>query len=195
MEKKSDITRKRIISEATRLINQKGFGATSVSDLISAAKVKKGCLYFHFPGKDDLGVSVLECARDGFMEFLDGSLSGETPGARLRNLFRNIMIKHKEAGFVGGCIFGNTALEMSDSDDRYASLVGQVFYAWAAKVGKVVKEAQAAGQVRADLPAGMLARTIVSTVEGGIMLARLKKNGRALKECLDALTLLLDLKA
>jgi TetR/AcrR family transcriptional repressor of nem operon len=49
-------TRYRLVSTAM----QKGYGATSVSDLLKAADVNSGSLYNFFPGKQDLLVAVPE---------------------------------------------------------------------------------------------------------------------------------------
>ncbi len=95
-------TRSRVLAVATELINQRGFCNTSVNDIIEATGVKKGNLYFHFAGKEELGLAVLEQAHREFMEFLSKSLKGETPRERLSNLLDAIFDKHKKNKFVGG---------------------------------------------------------------------------------------------
>jgi AcrR family transcriptional regulator len=44
----------RILSEATRLFAEKGFLGTSVQEIVDAANVTKGALYYHYSSKDDL---------------------------------------------------------------------------------------------------------------------------------------------
>ncbi len=194
MQTKGDRTKERVLSEATHLFHEKGVGATSINDLVAATGLKKGSLYFHFDGKDALALAVLEKAGEEFMGFLDSSLSGATPGASLHRFFRSVLKKHKSSGFVGGCIFGNTALEMGDQDPRFAKVIGEVFAAWAGKLERVIKEAQAAGEVRKDLPARILARHVVSTLEGCIMMARVGKDEQSFKECLKSIEVLIGLK-
>ena len=194
VQTKGELTREKILSEASLLFNQKGFGATTVSDVVAATGLKKGSLYFHFPGKDALGISILEKAREEFMVFLETSLTGKTPGKQLDNFLKNVLKKQSGTGFVGGCIFGNTALEMSDKDERYSNLIEQVFHEWMNKIEHVVQDAQASGQVRDDLPAKTLARHIVSAIEGNIMLARVEKNEKLFKGCLNAIRKLIGLR-
>lgn len=194
MRSKGDLTRERILNEATRLVHQKGFEATSICDLTEATGLKKGSLYFHFAGKDELSVAVLEKARTDFLNFLDASLVGETAGECLDNFFAKVLEKHKSTGFVGGCIFGNTALEMSDKHKRLAAFIGKVFDEWVDKIRKVIQSAQSSGQLRRDISAEIMARHIVMTIEGGIMLARLKKNEKTLRECLTSLKALIGLR-
>src|SRR3989338_4811072 len=181
MYTKGELTREKIIREARQIVNRKGLMDTSISDIISATGLKKGSLYFHFSGKNALSLAILEKSRDEFMEFLDLSLVGDTPGERLDNFFTEVMKFHKNTGFVGGCIFGNTALEMSDKDERVSAFIERVFAEWTKKIRKVVESAQESKQVRDDISADILACSIVAGIEGGIMLARLGKDRKPLK--------------
>ena len=193
MATKGEMTRERLITEAALLIQRKGFTGTSIGDLVAATGVKKGSLYFHFLGKDELGLAVLERSRDKFNEFFDEALSGETPAQSLSNFFDAVVALHRRTGFVGGCIFGNTALEMSDGDERFTRVVDRFFADMAARLAGVVTAAQQAGQMRTDLPAGTLAEQIVMSLEGGIMLARLRKDEKPLRLCFDTLKVFLRL--
>ena len=195
-EKKSkgEMTKDKILAEAARLIHIKGFEATTINDLVKATGIKKGCLYFHFSGKDELSFAVLEKAKADFFAFLDSLLEGKTPGDRLNNLFKGLQDAQRDMDFSGGCIFGNTALEMGDKDKNLSAFVRGVFDEITEKVQKVVKAAQVTGQVRKDVPAGILARHIVMTIEGGIMLTRLEKCEKPMKDCVDSLRTLIGLK-
>ncbi len=194
MRSKGDLTRERILDETTRLVLLKGFNATSICDLTEATGLKKGSLYFHFSGKDELSTAVLEKARADFLNFLDSSLAGKTAGERLDNFFRKVLEKHRSAEFAGGCIFGNTALEMSDKDKRLAAFIGKVFDEWVDKIRKVIQAAQSSKQLRGDLSAETMAMHVVMTIEGGIMLARLRKSEKTLRDCLASLRTLIGLR-
>lgn len=102
MPAKGEKTRDRIVSEASRIIQRKGLAATTVSDLVNATGLRKGSLYFHFPGKEEIGLEVLRQARGAFMAFLDGALTGDTPGGCLDHFFRRALEIHRQSGFVGG---------------------------------------------------------------------------------------------
>lgn len=187
----SKTTRDRLLDETARLVERQGFGPTSVNDVLQAAGVKKGTLYYHFPGKDELGLAVLERARDDFLAFLDLALAAPTPMEALERFFEAALQKHRKTGFVGGCLWGNTALEMSDSSPVFSAFVGKVFEEWFCRIERVIHSGQEAGQVRADLPAGELARLVVAGIEGGIMMSRLTKQESPLKTCLASLRVLL----
>src|SRR3954467_15256200 len=63
-------TRDRIVYAAVRLFAEKGYGSTSVADILQAAKVNSGSLYHFFPGKQDVLLGVLQAYRDGIKPML-----------------------------------------------------------------------------------------------------------------------------
>ncbi len=194
MLSKGEITKDRILAEASLVFNRKGINATSVSDLLTATGTTRGNLYFHFSGKQALALAVLNREREQFMDFLDQSLSKGTPGKALDNFLQQAYTKHQQTNFIGGCLFGNTALEASDSTPVFANLIMVVFNDWIEKVESVILAAQQSQEVRADLPAHDLAATIVATIEGGIMQSRLFKTADPLRNCLNTLRTMLNLQ-
>jgi TetR/AcrR family transcriptional regulator, transcriptional repressor for nem operon len=186
--------RDQVIERASRLFERKGFRATSIGEITAASGIKRGGLYHHFQDKDHLALEVLDQAAAGFADFLDRALAGTTPRSALTHFYNAVLTKHKKAGFVGGCIFGNTALEMADDGKPYASAIAQTFDMWIRKIESVVRRAQERGEVRDDLSARVLASHVVMAIEGGIMLARLNKNEAPLKECLRSLRKMLFVK-
>lgn len=191
MATKGERTRDRILGEADRLIRRKGIGATSVGDILAAAGIHKGSLYFHFRDKEDIGREVIRRAGGRFLGFVDRSLTGRSPRIALNNFFDAALAYHRGAGFVGGCLFGNTALETSDADRELAALVDEVFVAWIERIGRVIAQGQKAGQFRDDMTARHLAQQVVAALEGGIMLSRLRKNAAPLKTCIETMQVFL----
>jgi len=191
MATKGERTREHILGKASRLIQRKGIGATSVGEILAAAGVHKGSLYFHFQDKEEIGREVIRQAADRFLCFVDDSLSGPTPRKALDNFFAAALAYHRGTGFVGGCLFGNTALETSDADPGLAALVDEVFVAWIDRIVLVVAAGQRAGEFRNDMTALDLAQQVVATLEGGIMLARLRKKAAPLESCIENLKIFL----
>lgn len=194
MKTKGELTRKKILGSARELFNTKGFSATTINDLVQATGMQKGSLYFHFAGKDDIARAVLSEATAEFMAFLSAALGGDHPGASLDHFFCCALDKHLATGFVGGCLFGNAALEMSDSDPEFSGSIARVFDQWSDKVAIVVARAQKKGQIRTDISSEALANHIIATIEGGIMMSRLKKDERPMRQCLETLRITLELR-
>jgi TetR/AcrR family transcriptional repressor of nem operon len=189
---KGDKVKEHILRKASKVFQRRGFRATSVNDLIVATGVKKGSLYFHFPGKRGLALAVLQKERDEFQQFLHESLTGSTPRERLEGFFDAALAKHRKKRFVGGCLWGNTALEMSDEDSQYARVVIEVFDMWTALIDTVIADGQKEGQIRSDLSSHVLAHQVIASIEGGIMLSRLSKTDIPFRACLDGLRIFLS---
>jgi TetR/AcrR family transcriptional regulator, transcriptional repressor for nem operon len=194
MSTKGEVTREKILTVARELFNTKGFYATTISDLVEATGMRKGCLYFHFSGKDAIVRVVLNDVIEGFFATLDRLFDGVDPGVGINSLLTFMLDMNLTTGFVGGCIFGNAALEMSDTNHEFEETMGKFFADWTGKVQSVVSKAQAQTKIRTDLDSLALAQIIIATLEGGVMMSRVQKDERPLRTCLDTLRLTLELK-
>jgi len=194
MSEKGEVTKNKIMKAAVQLIFRKGIEATSISDIVKEAGVAKGSIFFHFPDKQTLVSEALKQYENNFFIFLEQSLTGNTPGERLINFFENVSKAHKERNYRGGCIFGNTALEMADKNEIFTGIVSNVFKKWVKNLEDVIEEAVKTGEIRNDIQPEVLASTIVAALEGGIMLARLGKSGEPLEKSMCAFVKMLDIR-
>ncbi len=194
MSTKGDLTRSKILANASQVFQDKGILATTVTDLLNATGTTKGNLYFHFSSKEDIGLEVLKKAHTAFNSFLDEALTGPSPGAALEHFFTGVLERNLAKGANGGCIFGNTALEAANSAPRFAQLVQHVFNDWISRLESTVEAAQHSGQIRRDLPPIELAELIVETIEGAIMQARLRHDTAPLARALNGLRVVLELR-
>jgi len=181
---KGEETRARILDAAIALINRNGFRNTSIQDIIKETGVKKGNLYFHFSSKDDIGLSIVREARDRYFEYLSKSVTSADPLAKISDILNAVLRYHRRSGFVGGCIFGNIALEMSDTGEEYAALVRDVFDRWVGILAGFLRDAGKAGKLPAGIRPDPMARHIVAAMEGSIMMARLNKREEPIVECI-----------
>jgi TetR/AcrR family transcriptional repressor of nem operon len=188
----STSTRERILAEARKLIHRKGLRATSISEILEAADVRRGTLYHYFSGKHELAVAMLNETSEEFMSFLDQSLDGPSPRDRLYGFFDAAYEINSRGGFVGGCLFGNIALEASDTDPELESAVTEVFDRWSGRLESVIEEGQQCGQFRSDLPSEVLARHVVMVIEGGLMQARLRKEGQIFSQSIQCIKAFLE---
>ena len=76
---------------------------------------------------------------------------------------------------------------MSDSNERFANLIKEVFSDWTNILTRLLREAQVGGQIIRTIDPEPLAHTIVATLEGGIMMARVSKKSSDLANCIDVI--------
>lgn len=194
MHSKGLETRRHILKESRKLFTVQGFQHTSISQIIAATEVKKGNLYYYFPSKEELGLAVLIDARDEFFLILEDSLVGTDPLRRIIHSCNSIMELMQEKNFVGGCLFGNTALEMTDSNSRFGKIIQEIFSHWAKKIEHELQQAADQQLLDRELPPASLATAIVAILEGGIMLSRVYKNKEGLEDCILAIRSLTGFK-
>ncbi len=63
-----EMTRRALLQAARTLFGERGYAATSLDEITSAAKVTKGALYHHFGGKQELFAAVYEQVKRGASE-------------------------------------------------------------------------------------------------------------------------------
>lgn len=182
--RKGERTREHILKTTRSILVAQGFHNTTINDIIRATGVKKGNLYYHFASKEEIGIAVLQDASREFLRFLEDSFQGPTACAKVINSCQAIFLEQQKNNFVGGCLFGNAALEMSDSNRRFAAVIQDVFSQWCNKLAGALMQAGESGCLAASLPPHLLAKAIVATMEGGIMMARVSKDPADLADCL-----------
>lgn len=84
-ERQAEGTRHLLISVARELFTERGYGATSIEDIIGRAGVARGALYHHFSGKDALFRAVYDAVQaDAVSGVMAAALAVQEPWAAVR---------------------------------------------------------------------------------------------------------------
>jgi TetR/AcrR family transcriptional repressor of nem operon len=165
-------TRQRIVEAAMELFWLKGYGSTSVADILSRSQVNSGSLYYFFPGKQDVLVAVLEAYRDGIGRMLlePAWAAVADPVEKvfaLLALYRRALV---DTECTYGCPIGSLALELHEPDPPVRELMAANFTAWVAAVEAQLRSAADRFPGNTDFRA--LAELVLNVMEGGVMQAR-----------------------
>jgi AcrR family transcriptional regulator len=165
-------TRTRIVHAAMELFWLKGFGSTSIADILSRSQVNSGSLYYFFPGKQDVLIAVLEAYRDGIGPMLlEPAWSGiDDPVERVFALLGSYRRALIETECTYGCPIGSLALELHEPDEPVRLLLAANFRAWVAAVEQCLSLASDRFETGTDLHA--LAELALNVMEGGVMQSR-----------------------
>jgi len=165
-------TRTRLVLTAMRLFWEKGYGSTSVADVLQAARVNSGSLYHFFPGKQDLLLAVLDAYHAGLHELLlEPAWRGVSdPIERVFALLARYRRSLLDTDCFYGCPIGSLALELHEPDLPVRQRLAANFAAWTEAIHGCLKDA---GE---RLPSGLdrreLATFVLTTMEGAVMQAR-----------------------
>lgn len=157
---------------------------TSVEDVIAAAGLSgKSHFYHYFRSKEELGYEVLDRQ---FQRFTDRGLAilrepMIEPRDRLGLFIDTLVALQRGRAGVGkgmrgggGSPFGNLAGELADAHEGFRKRLDEVFEQWAAQLRALLDELS--GQLREGVDTGRLARFIVATLEGGMLMTRVHRD-------------------
>ena len=169
-------TRSRIIAAAMRLFATKGYNSTSIADILGQAGVNSGSLYHFFPGKQDLLLAVLATYHEGIGPMLlQPAWSGvRDPIRRIFELLKRYRGLLLATECTYGCPIGSLALELHEPDPPVRSKLADNFGAWLDAVEQCL--ADAAERLPARTRLRDVAQFVLTTMEGGVMLARTERD-------------------
>ncbi len=155
---------------------EKGYGSTSVADILSRAGVNSGSLYHFFPGKQDVLIAVLDTYIGGIQQMLlEPAWRGVADPIdkiwKLLDGYREALI---QTDCTYGCPIGSLALEIHEPDPLVRERLAQNFTNWTVAIEGCLKAA--GSRVPPGVDRRALAEFVLTTMEGGVMLARSYRN-------------------
>ncbi|MBA3579811.1 MAG: TetR/AcrR family transcriptional regulator [Gemmatimonadaceae bacterium] len=168
-------TKERIVYAAMTLFARKGYGSTSVADILHEAGVHAGSLYHFFPGKQDVLLAVLDAYRQGLRPMLlEPSWKGvDDPIERVFALLERYRALLASSQCTYGCPIGSIALELHEPDPPVRELLAANFEGWISAVESCFIEA--GDRLGAGVDRRALAGFALTTMEGGVMLSRTER--------------------
>jgi len=183
-------TRDAIVAAAKRLMQIKGYHATSLDDLLSESGVGKGSFYHYFRSKEDLGHAILDEIVGSFIAHtLEPCFSGAevSPLSQIRCFLDRVVEIQRACNCVGGCPLGNLASELSDVHEGFRARLAGVFSAWRARLTEALCLAQRRGEVTSECRPDAVAHFLVASLEGAILMTKVSKDIAVMEQCVDEL--------
>jgi AcrR family transcriptional regulator len=155
--------RETILQEAVRLFAEKGFDATSIQDIVTAAHVTKGAFYYYFASKNDLLYEI----HQGFMAVANAHAeqvlaTGLSPEETLRRMIVTLITGI--ARFQAGVTVFFREMHRLSPEHRAAMRAERDRYENA--FGLVIERGQADGAFRADISSRLQTLGILSMCNG-----------------------------
>ena len=138
-----------------------GYEATSMSDLMEATGLHKGSLYKAFDDKHDLFMKSLARYLDGAWAMSHATLTeAESSLDGLRAWLQGIVRLCCDQAIQRGCLAMNTAIELGPHDAEVAAVLRGHHARVSELLTKTIERGQQAGQIRSDLTADRLAKSL-----------------------------------
>ena len=181
--KKGELTRRNIIQKSAMIFNIKGYMTTTMNDIIQETSIQKGGIYRHFESKEQLMVESfqfsVEIMRNHFMNSVS---QHKNPTDKLIAFIEAFLQLSAGKPLAGGCPIFNAAIEMDDLDGNVLlPLVNEAMGEMISWIQSIVTEGISREELKQSIQPYDTAVYIVSTLEGGLVLNRLKKDEQVSK--------------
>ena len=190
MAKATD-SKEKTLAAAALLFRRQGFHGTALHDVLAAAGSPRGSLYFHFPGgKEQIGEAALDIAGEAVRQKIARAAEA-SPNAEtfLTGIARAMAADLEQSDFCNGCPIATTALETAAQSEVLAAAARRAFQSWEQEVARGLTRFGA----KPD-DAAISATTILSQIEGALLLARTYRSLEPIQRAEQAVKLLVRIR-
>jgi TetR/AcrR family transcriptional regulator, transcriptional repressor for nem operon len=181
--------RVKILDAALSVIRSKGYAATSVDDLCTAAGVTKGAFFHHFRSKEDLGVAAAE-----YWSEKTGALFAQAPYHSHADPLDRLLgyIDFRKALLQGAlpevtCLVGTMVQETFDSHPAIRDACARSITAHTASLETDIRETIDKYGIEPAWTASSLALYTQAVLQGAFILAKAKNGAQIAADCIDHL--------
>ncbi|MGX1274705.1 TetR/AcrR family transcriptional regulator [Streptomyces phaeoluteigriseus] len=177
------------LARALELFWSRGYGATSIQDLVDTLAVERGSLYGTFGDKRRFYLDAVRLYWEVYERHLITALDTRpllpalreilTHPARLDELISDVGVPH-------GCLVGNTTAELVPHDSEATEIVTHSYRRFTEIVTDALRRAQAAGEVTDRIDPEAQAQLMLYIVQGLSLVSRAGLDTSAALAAIDA---------
>jgi TetR/AcrR family transcriptional regulator, transcriptional repressor for nem operon len=183
--RKGQATRDRIVAAAAALIYEHGVAGTSTEDVQAAASVSASQLYHYFADKRSLTRAVIDYQTDAVLGFQEPLLAELDSLDALRSWAAAIVEIQRSNGFRGGCPLGSLANELVETDNAAREDVVAGYRRWHDTIRDGLAVLRDRGGLVECADVDMLATALLTSLQGGLLLAKVLRDGGPLETALS----------
>jgi len=171
---KAERTRQFIIEKAAPIINRKGMAGTSLSNIMDATHLAKGCLYGNFENKEEI---CLEAFQFLVRKFVTGAEQQMKKCSSAKDKLFAFLDYYKDDRFRtenGGCPVLNFGVEADDTNPKIREEVRQAIYGAQSTLKRLIETGIGAGEFRPDIEPETMSVKIHIMLEGAVLVSRIQ---------------------
>ncbi|HEX6421122.1 MAG TPA: TetR family transcriptional regulator C-terminal domain-containing protein [Acidimicrobiales bacterium] len=178
-------SRDRIVEAAAALIAERGVDGASLDQILAVVGASKSQLYHYFSGKDELVRAVIASRLDETLDTQMPWLTKLDSFAAIRRWF-DMMLRESEAHGLPGCPIGTLANELADRDEFARTELATCFATWESYLVDGLERMRSRGDLVPSADPRRLATAVFASLQGGLLLAKTRKDAEPLRVALDA---------
>lgn len=188
-----EVTKQLIIKTSANLFNTKGYKATSISDITKATGLTKGAIYRHFQNKQDLERQALRSLSKVMFDEIGTSIKAASNFRdKIEAIFKFFENYLHTPLYDGGCPLLNAAVESDDANPVLREQTFNMLSRLRMSMETLLRNALKNNQISIDIDIDYYSTIFIATLEGGIMMSKLERNTKAIKDSIKHLRSLVD---
>ncbi|SPM27905.1 TetR/AcrR family transcriptional regulator [Mycobacterium terramassiliense] len=174
-------TRARIVAAAALLVRRQGVAGTSLDDVMAATGTSKSQLYHYFANKDALIREVVKTQLAHVIAAQQPDLGEVSSWEGLQRWCDHVVAMTRATQGVGGCPLGSLVGELAEHSDSARHELAQSFAEWQSYLSTGLATMRDNGELSADADPAELALTVMSALQGGLLMAQTMRSARPLE--------------
>ncbi|WP_163714585.1 TetR/AcrR family transcriptional regulator [Mangrovibacterium lignilyticum] len=182
---KAERTRQFIIEKAAPIINRKGMAGASLSDIMEATGLAKGCIYGNFENKDEICLEAFNYLSQSYVKSMMAHLQPFTGSKAKLIAYLDYTLAGKHRDEMGGCPVINFGAESDDTHPAVRERVKQVIRSSREFITSLLREGVESGDYSPDLNCETQALKIYTLLEGAVIISRIENNREQLEQIVN----------
>ena len=164
-------TQRAILDLAEAMLQDKGFNGFSYAHIATELGLKNAAIHYHFPSKEELGCAVVQRYRDRFQLWVNNArVKDLSPQKKLEWFFGIYTHMRADKGRV--CLAGSLETDFNAIPDSLREQTQSMTREMLAWLQATLNEGREAGVFQFNGEAGAKASLVLSSLQGGLQLAR-----------------------
>lgn len=179
------ITKARIVDVAISLVRERGVAGTSLDTVMTASGTSKSQLYHYFADKDALITEVIKTEFDRIIGHQEPRLREVTSWEGLQRWCDHLVTMTRVTQGVGGCPLGSFVGELAERSEKARLELARSFAEWQSYLSKGFAVMRDNGELVAEADVDELAVTVMSALQGGLLMAQATRSARPVELALN----------
>jgi TetR/AcrR family transcriptional repressor of nem operon len=189
---KAEITKGYIIEKSASVFNIKGFAGTSLKDITEVTGLTKGAIYGNFEDKNAIALAVYNYNVTNMKRRMNEALDSKERAYDKLFAYTDYYRRTWEKVFErGGCPVLNAAIEADDNLPFLKKSIQNTIKGWIKTIADIIESGKTKNQIRRDINSVKYATSIITLIEGGIMMAKINNNHEFLFNALDRIEVII----
>jgi TetR/AcrR family transcriptional regulator, transcriptional repressor for nem operon len=179
-------TRARIVQAAAELVAERGAAAMSLDEVGARANASRSQLYHYFEDRDDLIRAVIGTTTNTVLAAQDELLSDLHSWDGIDRWFAALNAIQLQREARGGCPIGSLVGQLAERDPLARAALADGFDRWEGHLRNGLEVMQSDGFLVPDADPSQLATATMALLQGGLLLAQVRREPEQLRIALNA---------